>query len=359
MSYQDDRFQELRVPLSWTAAAALALAAAVALVLMLGDQRDARLETPGTEAYGALQAGFDTVAAPVSATLSAPVRWTGNAAAYVRGYFGAVSENRRLRAKVAEGERWRQAAVALKDVNDRYASLLQLRTEPPIPMVGARIVADARGPYNAARLADSGSERGIRIGNPAMTDAGLLGRVVGVAPGASRIMLLTDVASRPPVMVDRTNARAILTGDGGPTPRMAFLRGQSPVKKGDVILTGGDGGVIPRGLPVGEAAQGADGTWRVRLYSDRTPMDLVRILLFEDFTQAIDQAALARSVMPPAPPLPPAPKPVVVAPVASATPAAAASPGAAPSASAATPATMPEPRAAAAEAATASPPAAQ
>jgi rod shape-determining protein MreC len=153
----------------------------------------------------------------------------------------------------------------------------------------------------------------VRIGHPVMTDQGLLGRVVGVAPGASRVMLLMDVASRTPVMVDRTNARAILTGDGLPAPRMEFIRGTDPVRQGDVILSSGDGGVIPRGLPVGEAVKAMDGSWRVRLYTDRSPMDFVRILLFEDFRQSIDQAALAQTVMPPAPPQPPPPTPPALA----------------------------------------------
>jgi len=44
--------------------------------------------------------------------------------------------------------------------------------------------------------------------------------------------LLTDAASRTPVMIDRTNARAILTGDGGSNPKLAYLRGR--VVQGDV-----------------------------------------------------------------------------------------------------------------------------
>src|SRR5438270_735747 len=83
-----------------------------------------------------------------------------------------------------------------------------------------------------------------------------VGEVIGVTAGASRVLMLTDVASRTPVMIDRTNARAILTGDGGPNPRLDYLRGQDPVREGDRILTSGDGGMLPRGLPVGVAVKG-------------------------------------------------------------------------------------------------------
>jgi rod shape-determining protein MreC len=100
-------------------------------------------------------------------------------------------------------------------------------------------------------------------------------------------------------MIDRTNARAILTGDGGPNPRLDYLRGRDPIREGDRILTSGDGGVVPRGLPVGTAVKGLDGRWRVVLASDAAPIDFVRILLFEDFTQVIDLKKLAATPAPP------------------------------------------------------------
>jgi len=101
------------------------------------------------------------------------------------------------------------------------------------------------------------------------------------------------------VLVDRTDARAILLGDGGSNPRLAYLRGQDPVKEGDRILTSGDGGVFPRGLPVGVAAKGLDGQWRVRLAADSSGIDFVRILQFKDFTALANEKELDAAVMPP------------------------------------------------------------
>jgi len=126
----------------------------------------------------------------------------------------------------------------------------------------------------------------------------LIGRVVGVTKGAARVMLLSDVASRTPVLVDRTDARAILTGDGGPDPRLAYLRGKDVIKEGDLILTSGDGGVFPRGLPVGTAGRGLDGKWRVRLFAERAGIDFVRVLRFEDFSRLVSEKALETGEMP-------------------------------------------------------------
>jgi rod shape-determining protein MreC len=116
------------------------------------------------------------------------------------------------------------------------------------------------------------------------------------------VLLLTDVASRTPVLVDRTDARAILTGDASSTPKLEYLRGADPIKEGDRILTSGDGGMIPRGLPVGTAVKGLDGGWRVRLDADATSIDFVRILLFKDFSLLADQQELSQSALPSGPP---------------------------------------------------------
>nr|WP_245620117.1 rod shape-determining protein MreC [Phenylobacterium immobile] len=286
---------ELKVPLTWTAAVAVVVAAIAGVVLLVSDRYDPDV----SGAYGQAREMADTAIKPVGQTLTAPVRWVGGGFARIGDYLFAGSQNRKLKAELVEARQWRDVALALRDTNERYRSLLGLRTDPPIPMVAARVVTDSRGPFANTRIANAGAEAGVKSGNPVMSETGLVGRVIGVAPGASRILLLTDVASRTPVMIDRTNARAILTGDGGGAPRLDYMRGQNPVKNGDRVVTSGDGGVFPRGLPVGVAVRGLDGRWRVELAADRTPIDYVKILLFVDFTQLADQAALARANLPP------------------------------------------------------------
>jgi len=294
VSYRDGHFQDLKVLLTWTVGVAVVVAGVAAVALLLSDRR----ETLQSGMTSLARAAADVGASPVGQAVSAPGRWTGEAAHYVRDYFGAVAENRRLRAENADLRQWQAKAAALEDVNARYRALLGFKTDPPIPMASAHVILDSRGPFADTRLADVGREKGVEIGNPVMNERGLVGRVIGVAHGASRVLLLTDVASRTPILVDRTDARAIMTGDASSTPKLEYLRGGDPIKEGDRILTSGDGGMIPRGLPVGTAVKGLDGAWRVRLDADETGIDFVRILLFKDFSGLVSQQELAQ---PPAP----------------------------------------------------------
>ena len=301
MTFRDGPLTDLRLPLGWAAAASTLVAVLLAVALLLAGRREAL----AASTYAPARNGVAMALAPVSGALEAPVRWTGAAIAYVEGYVFAIGENRRLKRRIAELEGYRDAAIALKNVNDRYEALLKLRTEPPIPMVTGRTIVDARGPFSNARLVDTGSAGGVEVGDPAMSEHGVVGRIVGVTPSVSRLLMVTDVDSRTPVLADRTDGRAILTGDGSAYPRLEYVRGRDPVKIGDTILTSGDGGVFPRGLPVGVAVKDLKGAWRVRLYSEETPIDLVRILQFEAFDRSADAKALAGGGEAAPPPLTP------------------------------------------------------
>lgn len=288
MAFRDGPFENIKVPLAWTAAVVVVVAVIGAVVLLLGD----RTTSEGGSTMGAARGGFEAAAGPVGGVFAAPVRWAGAARDYVGGYFFAIGENRRLKAEIAELRGWRDEAIAQKNINGRYEAMLGLRTEPPVPMATGRAISESRGPFSNAKLIDVGSAKGVRIGNPVVTEHGLVGRVTGVTGGVSRVVLLTDVASRTPVMIERTDARAMLTGDGGDSPRLEFIRGSGSIKAGDRVLSSGDGGGLPRGLPVGVAAKGVDGAWRVKLFSDHGAIDYVRVLLFQSFGQLVSPNAL-------------------------------------------------------------------
>lgn len=282
MRYGDNQpFEHLKLPITWGVMILVAAICVVGALMFLGDRRG------GLDAasYGN-RAGFDRAAAKSNNLLSTPAHFVSDRTNGIEDYFFAVSENRVLKQKIVELEKYRDAYRQAKELNRRYEVLLNLRTEPEVESITARSVSVSRGPFNNNRLIDAGTSKGLAFGNPVINEHGLVGRVVGVSPDVSRVLMVTDVVSRVPVMVARTDARAMMVGDGGGFPRLEFVRGGPDVlKKGDQILTSGDGGIFPRGLPVGEARRGVDGVWRVDLYTNRGPIDLVKVLKFKDFTQ--------------------------------------------------------------------------
>jgi rod shape-determining protein MreC len=311
LSLRDGPFGDIRVPLTWSAGAALVIAIIIAAALLISHQ-----SRPG--GYEGVRHAVDNAVAPVEGAMAAPVRWTHGGLDYVRGYFFAVSENRHLKAELAAAQQVRDQLASVQLDNDRLRAVLAIRTNPPLPHVTAETLDDTRGPFANTRLADAGRDKGVTEGNPVLSEHGLVGRVVGVTDPVSRIMLLTDPQSRTPVILVRTNGRAILSGDGGGAPQLDFIRSALAPKEGDRVLTSGDGGVFPRGLPVGTVVRGVDGGWRVALDSDAAPVDYVQILLFTDFAQIANEQALAPKELPTA--MTEEPSPSIVGPTGGAAP---------------------------------------
>jgi rod shape-determining protein MreC len=294
LSLRDGPFGDIRVPLTWSAAAALVIATIIAAALLMSHQRDSMK----AGAYDAAHRAVDAVAAPVGGVLSTPVRWTHGALDYVRGYFFAVSENRTLKAELHGAQSTRDQLEQAQLEIARLKAVLGIKTDPPLPQVAAETISDSRGPFANTRLANAGREQGVTEGNPVLSEHGLVGRIVGVSDHVSRILLLTDAESRVPVILMRTNGRAVLTGDGGGSPKVDYVRTALALREGDRVLTSGDGGVFPRGLPVGTVVKGFDGGWRVALDSDAAPIDYVQILLFTDFSQLAGEQSLGPKDLP-------------------------------------------------------------
>jgi rod shape-determining protein MreC len=104
--------------------------------------------------------------------------------------------------------------------------------------------------------------------------------------------MLDDFNSRIPVKGEASRVRAVLAGQATrppdlytspfqmQAPRLDFIVGVQSLREGERIITSGDGGLYPRGIPVGVARASGDGQWRVALAASQRPIDFVRILPF-------------------------------------------------------------------------------
>ncbi|WP_300541320.1 rod shape-determining protein MreC [Maricaulis sp.] len=228
-----------------------------------------------SDAFADFRSAFTDIAAPLLELGAQPLRAVKNIGPYFRRQGELAEENARLRQQLIEARYWEDLAYRQRDRIEVYEDALNVDSPAIEDRIGAWTVADPRGPFVKARLIGRGSDAGIEDGYPVINLYGLVGRVYETGRRSARVLLLTDLNSRVPVMADRSNARAILIGDNSPYPRLEYVGRAPDIQEGDRIVSSGDGGILPRGLPVGEAVSTRDGEWRVRLYSDQAPIDFV------------------------------------------------------------------------------------
>ena len=251
----------------------LALAGASVALLLLARAGYPPLEQVRTVAID--------VAAPLMDAVSRPVAAVNRAVDSLVATANLYGEHQRLRAENERLRGWQAQARLLAQENAAFRGLLRAQPEPGVTYVSGRVIGDSGGPFVRAMLLNAGAADGIRAGAAVVTGDALVGRVVEVGRRASRILLLTDLNSRVPVVVQSSRYRAILVGDNTGKPALGFLPGTDDVRIGDRIVTSGHGGVFPVGLPVGVVSEVSEEAAFVTPYVRFGRLEHVRVIVFD------------------------------------------------------------------------------
>lgn len=225
-----------------------------------------------------LRISLTDAAAPTLAALSRPVGAANNLINHTYAFFDLYRDNIRLEQENRRLLRWQQVALSLASENTQLRSLLKLTPDRAVSYVTARVIANSGGAFARNLLVNAGSDSGIVRGQAAITGEGLVGRVEEVGTRAARILLITDLNSRVPIVVERSRQRAILAGDNSQRPLLRYLDPAGAARIGDRIVTSGEGGVFPPGLPVGVVATIDDEAPRVAPYVELSRVEYLRIV---------------------------------------------------------------------------------
>src|SRR5258708_3258984 len=187
---------------------------------------------------------------PLLDALSRPVATVAEMGQKAAAMMNVYSENRRLREENDRLLRWETVARNLETENRSLRDVLRLAPESSASYVTAPVVGDAAGMVVRSVLVTARARDGAAKGQTAITGDGLVGRVGEVGERSARILLLTDLNSQVPVLIENSRARAILAGDNSDQPKLTFLPSDVRPQAGDRIVTSGHAGVFPPGLPV-------------------------------------------------------------------------------------------------------------
>lgn len=173
---------------------------------------------------------------------------------------GVRQENRRLQAELEalRGELRRREPQA--EESQRLRALLDLRQALPQPGTAAEVVARGGLPWYRTFVVDRGSESGVELNAPVVSPDGLVGRVIAVAPGASKVQALLDRHAGAAVLVERSRVTGVVSGQMGaadaaqPLLTLKYVPARSDVAVGDSVVTSGLDRIFPKGLLVGRVS---------------------------------------------------------------------------------------------------------
>lgn len=188
------------------------------------------------------------------------------------------AENSRLKAENDKLHEWYQTAMLLRAENQSLKELLNVIPEPDQSYITARLMSDSGSSFIKSALIAAGTEDGVEEGQAVLGNQGMIGRVVEVGGKASRVLLLTDINSHIPVIIEGANQRAVLAGTNNDLLNLIHLPADVLIETGSRVMTSGTGGMFPSGLPIGEVIDAQNGVFRVKMYSNPFASIFVQIV---------------------------------------------------------------------------------
>lgn len=295
----------------------LALLTALAIALILIGKAQSNL-------FDRARAGLTDWAAPVLDVIHRPLsgfdHWLGS----IGEIFSVYRENLRLKEENARLRQWQSAAIVLDARVKRYQLLLHAVPDPALSTVMARVIGRSKTPFLQTMILDAGKDQGIKPGQAVIDARGMIGRIFLAGAHTSWVILLSDLNSRIPVVIEPGNIQAIMAGDNTAAPQIDLLSQNVQLRPGMQVITSGDGGLLPPGLAIGSVYADPSGGFRIALFADPSSTEDVNVVDFKqkmELPPSISPADLPATAAGLAPAAPPPPETPAQAPVTGTAPA--------------------------------------
>ena len=117
----------------------------------------------------------------------------------------------------------------------------------------SKVLLDQQSPYLKSVIVNKGFKHGIKLGVAVKEKSYFVGKIINVNFLTSRILLVSDLNSKIPVIIEPSGANAILSGQGhNDYAALEFLPKLKKIKKGDIVYTSGVDNIIPQAIPIGK-----------------------------------------------------------------------------------------------------------
>ena len=186
------------------------------------------------------------------------IGWMQTAFSWIPNPLALKNENaalRELNLQLSdERAKIRQAIVE----NDKLRKMLEFKKEHDKELITSDIIGKTTTEVRNFATINRGENEGIQVGMPVVTDAGLVGLIVGTSTNFSVVRLLINRESRLAGKVQRTRIDGILVWDGDEALSMKNIPKSFDIQVGDEVLTSNYSNRFPANIRIGTVSETRD-----------------------------------------------------------------------------------------------------
>ena len=216
-----------------------------------------------------------------SQAVSVPSTSFNNFNNYIKSHLNIYDEHAELKKNYENLKNDISKSDFLELENTQLRKLIDEQVTSTFNFVSARIMLDKQSMYLNSFIINVGSNKGIKNGMAVLHNENFIGRIVDVNFFSSRVLLISDLNSKIPVITEPSAYHAILSGHGENQPTLEYLPDNYNIVDGEKVYTSGKEGIFSPGIPIGEVKI-EDGTIKVVLFSNLDQITFVNVKI-EDF----------------------------------------------------------------------------
>ncbi len=201
-----------------------------------------------------MQGGVVEVIAPFYSIVTVPVNSIESLFEGLQTVASLRTKANRLELENARLKKLQRIAESLEVENRQLRTVLGAVIPQEWDAITARVIAVPGGNFTHSMIVEHGANKVIARGSAVVTAEGLVGYIISSGKYFSRILLLSDVNSRIPVILSDSSWPGLAVGKNGLILELDFLPAESEPSLNETVVTSGHGGLLPAGIPIGRVS---------------------------------------------------------------------------------------------------------
>ena len=208
--------------------------------------------------------------------VNAPSKAIKNSNNYIQKHINVYSDYVKLEKENNELKNKALKVDFLELENTQLRKLIEEEPESLSNLLSARVMLDKQSPYLNSFVINIGSNKKLKNGMAVLHGKNFIGRIVDVNFFSSRVLLVSDLNSKIPIITEPSANHAILSGHGINKATLEYLSENHDINDGDKVYTSGKEGLFSPGIPIGLVKKQKD-LINVELFSDLSQITFVNI----------------------------------------------------------------------------------
>ena len=222
-----------------------------------------------------IKIGINEATYRLSTLVSFPEKKLNQSAKFINDYFNVYKENQYLKNEIDKLNSKKLNNIYLENENKRLKELVGENISIPDGIV-SRVLIDKDGKFLKSIIMNKGSKDGIKIGMVVLEKNYLVGQVIEVNYTTSRAILISDLNSNIPVVIEPGSFQSILSGTGKDYGLIKYSKNKIDLSENAIVYTSGLGGNFRAGLPIGRVNNQIE-NFAVQFFSDLSQLSYVKI----------------------------------------------------------------------------------